>query len=118
MVTRAHTQVLVHNRLIAIVPFLRKKCHKVAICDGVEYMRYALGDKKTITFPDIQELLLTIRLCHHDTITLRDKVVFVVLRVIVIAAYLASINELEIEFNDRFVWVEGKDTAAPVADST
>ena len=98
-------------------PIFREERDDIKIGDGVGDMRDSLRDVDAIAFADVEELFFSvIALRHDDRIAVGEKIVLVELGVVMIAAYLALIHELEIELHDGRIGEEGEYPAAAVAD--
>jgi len=117
VVALAHTHIFVNDGYFAVIPFLREKSDVFNVSDGIGHMRNSLRDVDTIARTDIEKLLFSIVIMRHDdTIAFREQIVFIELRVIVVAAYLPLVDELKIEFDDRLIGIERKDAASSIAD--
>ena len=108
MVALPHAEILMHDGLLAVVPFFREERDDIKIGDGVGDMRDSLRDVDAIAFADVEELFFSvITLRHDDRIAAGEQIVFVELGVVMIASYLALVYELEIEFQ-RWACREGR----------
>mgnify|MGYP001560484423 CR=1 FL=1 len=118
VVTLSHAQILMDDRRFAVVPFFRQKGDKIKIGDGICDVRDSLRDVYAVALASIKKLLLAfIRFCHNYRIAVGEKVVFIKLWVVVVAADFALVNELKVELDDRPSGIESENTAAAVADS-
>ena len=117
MIARTHAQVFMHDRLLAVVPLFCEEGDHIEIRDRIRHVRDALWNVYAMAHACVQEFLLSFAgFGHYHGTTFGEKIVFIKLRMIVIAADFALVDELEVKLHDGFAGVKGKYAAAPISD--
>jgi len=114
----AHAKVLVNDGLLAIVPALGEERNRLAIRDGEEHVIRPARNVNALAFVHVDEVFLACRLVflHLHARAVHQQDVFVKLRVTMVAADFAGLDELVRPFENGRIGNKRENRTAAVAD--